>query len=82
MKVSVYYETLCGDSKRFIKTQLYPVKKSSLGQYFDVELVPYGKAMVKKTQTYGTITYFISIFLFLQTTSTSDSYIFSCQVRK
>jgi len=42
--VEVYYETLCGDSKRFITRQLYPVKKSSLGEYFDVEFVPYGKA--------------------------------------
>jgi len=43
----VYYETLCPDSKRFIKNQLYPVKKSSLGQSFDVQLVPYGKATVR-----------------------------------
>lgn len=47
LKVAVYYETLCGDSKRFIKTQLYPVKSSSLGEYFDVELVPYGKALTE-----------------------------------
>lgn len=44
LKVEVYYETLCGDSKRFITRQLYPVKTSSLGEYFDVEFVPYGKA--------------------------------------
>lgn len=47
LKVSVYYETLCGDSKRFIKNQLYPVKKSALGKYFDIDFVPYGKAEVR-----------------------------------
>jgi len=48
LKVSVYYETLCGDSKRFIRSQLYPVKTSPLGEHFDVELVPYGKASTVK----------------------------------
>jgi len=55
LKVSVYYETLCGDSKRFITTQLYPAKKSSLGDYFDFELIPYGKATT--TSEGGTFTF-------------------------
>jgi len=48
LKVAVYYETLCGDSKRFIRSQLGPVKKSAIGNHFDVELVPYGKASTVK----------------------------------
>ncbi|OXA50758.1 Gamma-interferon-inducible lysosomal thiol reductase [Folsomia candida] len=51
LKVSVYYESLCPDSKRFIRTQLYPVKRSSLGDKFVVELIPYGKATTTPTST-------------------------------
>ncbi|CAG7727377.1 unnamed protein product [Allacma fusca] len=43
-KISVYYESLCGDSRRFIKNQLYPLMRSPIGKYVDLELVPYGKA--------------------------------------
>ncbi|CAL8103517.1 unnamed protein product [Orchesella dallaii] len=42
--VQVYYESLCGDSRRFIQRQLYPVKTSPLGEHFYVDLIPYGKA--------------------------------------
>ncbi|CAG9822492.1 unnamed protein product [Phaedon cochleariae] len=43
LKVSVYYESLCGDSIRFVKNQLFPVYKL-LGNALQVDLVPYGKA--------------------------------------
>jgi len=44
LKVGVYYETLCGDSKRFIRSQLYPLMKEGADEYLDVEFIPYGKA--------------------------------------
>lgn len=43
--VSVYYESLCPDSIRFITTQLYPTFQQ-LSLYFNVNFVPYGKANV------------------------------------
>lgn len=45
--LTVYYESLCTDSVRFIVEQLYPVKQSPLGRYIDVTLIPYGKASYK-----------------------------------
>jgi len=44
LRVDVYYESLCPDSARFINDQLYPAKRGPLGKYFDVNLVPFGKA--------------------------------------
>jgi hypothetical protein len=44
LKVGVYYETLCGDSKRFIRSQLYPLMKNGGEEYLSVEFIPYGKA--------------------------------------
>ncbi|XP_025156551.1 uncharacterized protein LOC105186426 [Harpegnathos saltator] len=43
VKVDVYYESLCGDSKRFIITQLAP-SYEQLKDYIHVTLIPYGKA--------------------------------------
>lgn len=50
LPVDVYYESLCPDSMKFINQQLYPVKTSSLGRYFDVNLIPFGKASVSTHQ--------------------------------
>ncbi|GLV31948.1 Gamma-interferon-inducible lysosomal thiol reductase 1 [Carabus blaptoides fortunei] len=44
LKVSVYYESLCPDSVRFIKEQLTPTYKS-LKSIFTADLIPYGKAI-------------------------------------
>ena len=44
--LTVYYESLCPDSVRFIVDQLHPVKQSPLGRYIDVTLIPFGKASV------------------------------------
>jgi len=44
LKVSVFYETLCPDSIRFITTKLYPAYQESFKEYLDLEFVPYGKA--------------------------------------
>jgi len=43
LKLTVYYESLCPDSIRFITKQLYPTYQKLA---FDVEFVPYGKADV------------------------------------
>lgn len=45
--LSVYYETLCPDSIRFITTQLFPTFVNFGGfdnEYFNIDFVPYGKA--------------------------------------
>lgn len=43
--VSVYYEALCYDSQQFYTKQFYPTY-IKLGEYFNVDLLPYGKATV------------------------------------
>jgi len=47
IKLSVYYESLCPDSRRFINNQLYPTIQTLGGVsnlYLETEFVPYGKA--------------------------------------
>ncbi|XP_032526058.2 gamma-interferon-inducible lysosomal thiol reductase-like [Danaus plexippus] len=43
VKIAVYYESLCPDSKKFITSQLAPVWRDFRGQV-KVKMVPYGKA--------------------------------------
>ncbi|EEZ97810.1 Gamma-interferon-inducible lysosomal thiol reductase-like Protein [Tribolium castaneum] len=43
LKVSLYYESLCYDSSRFITRQLTP-NYSQLKNYIQLEFIPYGKA--------------------------------------
>ncbi|KAI4457802.1 gamma-interferon inducible lysosomal thiol reductase gilt [Holotrichia oblita] len=43
IKVSIFYESLCPDSIRFITQQLYP-NNDAVGRYITVDFVPYGKA--------------------------------------
>lgn len=45
VKVRVYYEALCPDSKIFFKKHLLPVTLK-LSDFLDVHLIPYGKATV------------------------------------
>lgn len=45
VKISVYYEALCPDSKFFIKYQLLPVYEEFPDNII-LDLVPYGKAQV------------------------------------
>ena len=47
LKVGVYFESLCPDSKAFITTQLHPTF-GKLGKYLDVDFYPYGNAEVYK----------------------------------
>ncbi|KOB75621.1 Lysosomal thiol reductase IP30 isoform 1, partial [Operophtera brumata] len=43
VKIAVYYESLCPDSKRFITAQLAPVWRDFRGNV-KVKMVPYGKS--------------------------------------
>ncbi|KAL4711241.1 hypothetical protein ACJJTC_019082 [Scirpophaga incertulas] len=47
VKIAVYYESLCPDSKRFITEQLAPVWRDFRGAV-KVKLVPYGKSTHEK----------------------------------
>ncbi|XP_063239545.1 GILT-like protein 1 [Bacillus rossius redtenbacheri] len=44
VNVTLYYESLCPDSIRFVKQQLYPAWKSLSPECLRVDFVPYGKA--------------------------------------
>lgn len=49
VKVDIYYETLCGDSIRFIKEQLWPtfqaLRRTGIA---DFNMFPYGKGSQKQ----------------------------------
>lgn len=47
IKVSVYYEALCSDSRFFILKQLVPAYHI-IPEHIELDLVPYGKAKVSK----------------------------------
>lgn len=51
VKVNVYYESLCGDSIRWIKEQLVP-GYPSLKEHLKITLIPYGKATVSDNEEY------------------------------
>jgi interferon gamma-inducible protein 30 len=53
--VSLYYESLCGGCRDFSKTQLCPLYKS-MGDYINVEFVPYGNARSMVSNSTGDIT--------------------------
>jgi len=45
VRVEVFYEALCPDSRSFVLYQLDPTYKK-LAQYIDLRMIPYGKAKV------------------------------------
>ncbi|KAK4871495.1 hypothetical protein RN001_015619 [Aquatica leii] len=54
VKVTIYYEALCSDSRNFILKQLVPTYNDLRG-YIDLDFVPYGKA--KTIEKDGVITF-------------------------
>ncbi|KAI4492025.1 hypothetical protein M0802_010150 [Mischocyttarus mexicanus] len=52
VNVNVYYESLCGDSVRWIRDQLVP-SYSLLKQYLKINLIPYGKATQSRESETG-----------------------------
>ena len=44
-RLSVYYESICPDSRRFILNQVVPLHEK-FDQFIDLELVPFGNANV------------------------------------
>ncbi|KAJ8958424.1 hypothetical protein NQ318_002208 [Aromia moschata] len=47
VNVAVYYESLCPDSRKFFTKQLYPSLQTSLSNFVNLTLVPYGKTTAK-----------------------------------
>lgn len=47
LKVSIYYESLCQDSTKFLVDQFKPAYPI-LSKYINVDFIPYGKADVRK----------------------------------
>lgn len=44
-RLSIYYESICPDSRRFVLNQLIPAY-DKLSQYLDIDLIPFGNANV------------------------------------
>ncbi|XP_063908750.1 GILT-like protein 1 [Zophobas morio] len=55
LSVSVYYESLCPDSKQFITTQLYPAYEQ-ISNYLNVQFFPYGNADITTSED-GTLNF-------------------------
>lgn len=52
LQVQVYYETKCPDSMSFLRNQLQPsMREKNRMQYTDLELIPFGKAIVWRDAT-------------------------------
>lgn len=51
LKVSIYYEGLCSDSITFLNNQVLPAY-AIIGEYVDLDLIPYGKASVSYDYVY------------------------------
>lgn len=49
LKLTIYYEALCPDSKAFIVSELYP-SYEILKNYIKIDFVPYGFAKVSFLQ--------------------------------
>lgn len=48
IQVTVYFESYCPDSVKFLTTQLFPAYDSPLKEHMNITLVPYGKAEVNQ----------------------------------
>ncbi|QQP38188.1 Gamma-interferon-inducible lysosomal thiol reductase, partial [Caligus rogercresseyi] len=56
VEISAYYEVLCPDSIRFIRTQLLPTY-SHLSKIMNINLIPYGKATTARDPATGNYTF-------------------------
>ena len=52
-KLSIYYETMCPDTRKFILEQLVPTYSQLTYHYLDLELIPYGKVSADGTCQHG-----------------------------
>jgi len=50
VSVTVYFESYCPDSVKFLTKQLYPLYVSPLEPYMNITLVPFGKATFTKSE--------------------------------
>ena len=76
VKLSVFYESLCGDSIRFITHQLFPTwQHFADDQTLQLDLVPFGKATVR---LYRSWRLFISMSI-LKFTANGETWDFECQ---
>jgi hypothetical protein len=58
VKVSLYYESLCPDSRRFVINQLAPhYINDGLVDSIDLQIVPFGKASKIVNETDGSVTF-------------------------
>ena len=49
LRIDVYYEALCPDSRDFVSRQLVPAY-NDLNSIIDLNLIPYGKATVRSIE--------------------------------
>lgn len=75
VKVTVYYEALCSDSRFFILKQLVPAYET-IPEYVELDLVPYGKAQVSIRIVINKIILCYSLF---QTIEENGKITFKCQ---
>lgn len=75
--MSLYYESLCPDSVRFVVGQLYPGYEK-LGDVLDLDFVPYGFATVRICIAF-IFSQSINLFVFLKSRMADKRWYFSCQ---
>ena len=62
VRVDVYYEVLCPDSRYFVLHQLYPTFQK-IGEAMDIHYVPYGKATVSHNGNCTRIAHYLTLFV-------------------
>lgn len=62
--VTVYYESLCPDSAKFVTEQLYPAVKGDLKDHVDITWVPFGKSSVSSILNTNMYKWNLSLYIF------------------